>query len=238
VIGPPDFVGVGAQRCGTTWWFRTLLGHPQIRAPAGRHKELHFFNRFSITPMRDADVEGYYERLWRKRGQVAGEWTPRYMSDPWTPPLLKRVAPDAKLLVLLRDPIERYRSGVAHRLRDETDSPPEVVATDAIERGFYARHLRRLYEHFAPERVLVLQYERCVADGRAQYRRTLEFLGVDAGHEPEGLDEPRGRSTQGGRPLSTELGRQLREWLEPDVEELSRLVPELDVALWPSFSGG
>ena len=44
--GPPDFIGVGTQRSGTTWWFQTLLGHPQIRPPRGRRKELHFFDRF------------------------------------------------------------------------------------------------------------------------------------------------------------------------------------------------
>ena len=76
--GPPDFIGVGTQRSGTTWWFRTLLGHPQIRPPRGRRKELHFFDRFCTRELGDGDIAEYHELFPRLPGQIAGEWTPRY----------------------------------------------------------------------------------------------------------------------------------------------------------------
>ena len=59
--GPPDFIGVGTQRSGTTWWFQTLLGHPQIRPPRGRRKELHFFDRFCAQELQAADIAAYHE---------------------------------------------------------------------------------------------------------------------------------------------------------------------------------
>ena len=55
--GPPDFIGVGAQRSGTTWWFGTMLGHPQIAPPRERKKELHFFNRFRAREMTGVELE-------------------------------------------------------------------------------------------------------------------------------------------------------------------------------------
>ena len=236
-IGPPDFVGVGSQRCGTTWWFRTLLHHPQIRPPRGRTKELHFFDRFCAAEMRDADVAGYHERFPRGPGQIAGEWTPRYMGDVWTPRLLRRAAPEARLLVLVRDPIERYRSAIVHRRTSEPPRPPELVSSDAVERGRYAAHLTRLHAHFDPAQILVLQYERCRIDGPEQYRRTLRFLGVDDGHEPEGLERPRGTTTEAQKePLWPDLEQALRAVLEPDVARLAQIVPDLDVGLWPNFA--
>ena len=120
--GPPDFIGVGTQRSGTTWWFQTLLGHPQIRPPRGRRKELHFFDRFCAQELRDADIAEYHELFPRRPGQIAGEWTPRYMHDFWTPRLIARAAPEAKLLIMFRDPVERFRSGVPHRLSRSPDA--------------------------------------------------------------------------------------------------------------------
>jgi hypothetical protein len=45
-VAPPDFVGVGAQKAGTTWWYTLLSSHPGVHAPPGRRKELHYFDRF------------------------------------------------------------------------------------------------------------------------------------------------------------------------------------------------
>jgi hypothetical protein len=235
--GPPDFVGVGTQRSGTTWWFETLLGHPQIRAPRGKRKEQHFFDRFCAQELTDADIAAYHERFPRRPGQIAGEWTPRYMHDFWTPRLIARAAPDAKLLIMLRDPIERFRSGVPHRLSRTPGSRMEAVTADAIERGRYATQLARVLASHDAERILILQYEKCVADPGAQYRRTLTFLGVDPEHEHDGLQRRRG-TTQASRkqPLWDDLMAGLHATLEPEVARLAEMTPEIDVSLWPNFA--
>lgn len=235
--GPPDFVGVGTQRSGTTWWFETLLGHPQIRGPKGRRKEQHFFDRFCTVELTDADIADYHARFPRKPGQVAGEWTPRYMHDFWTPRLIARAAPAAKLLIMFRDPIERFRSGVPHRLSRTPDARLEAATADAIERGRYATQLRRVLACHDAARILILQYEKCVADPAGQYRRTLQFLGVDPEHRHGGFERQRG-TTQASRkqPLWTDLMDGLRATLEPEVARLAELAPEIDVSLWPNFA--
>jgi Sulfotransferase domain len=235
--GPPDFIGVGTQRSGTTWWFEMLLGHPRIRPPRGRRKELHFFDRFGGRELTDADVAAYHELFPRRPRQVAGEWTPRYMHDFWTPPLLARAAPEAKLLVMFRDPIERFRSGVPHRISRTPNARIEAATADAIERGRYATQLRRVLACHDESKLLILQYEKCVADPAGQLRRTLRFLGVDDSYRHEGFQEQRG-TTQAARkqPLPAGLVEGLQATLEPEVARLATMTPEIDVSLWRNFA--
>jgi hypothetical protein len=237
VTGPPDFIGVGTQRSGTTWWFRMLCSHPQIRSPRDRRKEQHYFDQFGARQMTDADVAAYHDLFPRRPGVMAGEWTPRYMRDCWTPVLLRRAAPEARLLVMLRDPIERYRSGIPHRLGRHPDRRVEALAVDAAERGRYAMQLERLREHFPDEQILVLQYERCRQDPVGEYGRTLRFLGAPEGHRPEDFDRTRGTSTAPVKePLLPHIVASLQALLTPDVRRLADLVPDLDLSLWPHFS--
>jgi len=175
--GPPDFVGVGALGSGTGWWHAMLLAHPEIRPPRARRRALHYFDRFCAQELTDADVAAYHERFPRRRGTITGEWTGRYMFDAWTPPLLHRAAPGAKLIAMLSDPIERYRAifteRLAKRAEDET-----IYMADVVDRRSYAGQVARLRRFYDPERILVLQFEQCRRDPLTQYRRTLEFLEV------------------------------------------------------------
>src|SRR5208282_5309941 len=100
-------------------------------------------------------------------GTVIGEWTPDYLSYPWVAPLLAEVAPEAKILVLVRDPVERFRSGLTFRLQMGAPRDSATVS-DAVRQGFYARHLRRFQEHFPGDQILVLQYEQRRTDPGAQ----------------------------------------------------------------------
>jgi hypothetical protein len=213
-----------------------MAAHPAIRTPHRGRKELHFFDEFSLRPMTEEDVARYHQWFPRREGQLAGEWTPRYMRDFWTPPLLRRAAPDTRLLVMLRDPIERFRSGVMHQLSRGFERRAEMLAIDAVERGRYALQLRRLLEFFDPQRILVIQYEQCIADAPAQYRRTARFLGVDEDEGQPEFAQARGTTTAPQkRELWPDLVRSLQVALEDDVRELMTLAPDLEVERWPHF---
>ena len=77
--GPPDFVGIGAQRCGTSWWYRGLEAHPGVARVKGRRKELHYFNRFWDGAVPEDMAAGYRALFPRPEGALVGEWTPRYL---------------------------------------------------------------------------------------------------------------------------------------------------------------
>jgi hypothetical protein len=234
--GPPDFVGVGVQKAGTSWWFSLLIAHPDVHYDAALPKELRFFDRFWREPFTPADAVAYARFFPRPPGGVAGEWTPRYLSDYWAPPLLAEAAPDAKILVLVRDPVERYRSGVTHDLQLGA-APHPSTAQHAFERGFYAAQLTRLFTHFPRERVLVLQYERCLADPWPELERTYRFVGVaDATWRPGDVDRRVNETKVAKVPLDERLRRELVARYADDVAHLFTLCPELDAALWPNFA--
>jgi hypothetical protein len=234
--GPPDFVGVGAQRAGTSWWFDLIAQHPSVASDAT--KELHYFDRFCFTPFSERDIHEYRRFFPRPASGITGEWTPRYMHDFWTPRLLARAAPEAKILVLLRDPIERYRSGftlVASTMRKRDPFTIPLRANDQLHRSLYFEQLTRLLEHFDRSQLLVLQYERCLGDPASQLRRTYEFLALDPpDHVPESIHDRIGRPRPSAE-LSEKLMRTLKDRLADDVSGLARTFGEIDLALWPNF---
>jgi hypothetical protein len=260
----PDYVGVGALGTPTDWWHRALLEHPDVEPRAPGERSLDFFAGFWSREMSEADVAAYRSRFPHGDGRVVGEWTPRYLFEPWTPLLLQRAAPEARLLVMLRDPVEVFRAKLGSQpyLRPRHE---DHGMGDATARGRYAAQLRNLWAHCARERTLVLQYERCLRDPEREYARMLGFLGLREDFRPRRFEPPtgqapsryrRGRRALGvarrrlsGRPVPArpargesprlwpEIERALLADLEPAVADLAALVGEaVDLALWPRFA--
>jgi Sulfotransferase family len=242
---PPDFVGIGAQRCGTTWWYEgAILAHPLVAVPHGRRKELHFFNRYWRDEV-ESDFATRYARFFpRPEGSITGEWTPTYMSDYWTVPLLREAAPEARYLIMLRDPVERYRSAIAPALtrsRARTDDMlSAIIASNAMLHSMYHGQVKRAFEILGRDRVLVLQYERCVEDPLGQMQRTQRFLRLEplkAMPEALGRHVPSGRGFEGEKPeLSARLRSGLAAALAHDVRQIAALCPEIDSGRWPHFA--
>lgn len=234
-IGPPDFVGVGTARSGTTWWDELIHAHPDVARPDGVAKELHYFDRFWQGECTDAEIAAYHAFFPRPGGKLAGEWTPGYMLDVWTPPLLARAAPDARLLVLLRDPLERFRSGrTLAENRLTIGAPPRAAANAGFQRGVYADQLLRLWKVFPRSRVLVLQYEQCVRDPRGQLRRTFAYLGLDPDAADAILVERVVNESRGPKVALTDAQQDmLIARYAPENRRLASLLPDdLDLGLW------
>ncbi len=246
-IGPPDFVILGAQKAGTTWWFRMIEAHPRVVQPAEQRPELHFFDRRWDTWPSAEELAAYQRYFPRPDGSLAGEKTPDYIDSPWVLPMLADAAPDVRVILLFRDPIERYLSGRAHAERAwdgsaiptarRTLADRRRVVAEAIDKGRYASQLEAARAAFTPGRVLALQYERCVMEPRVQIARTHAFLGLEP-HELTDAEiaRPRNRS-RGERPaIDPQHVDFLRALYRPEVERLGTLMPDLDLSLWPSFA--
>lgn len=232
--GPPDFVGVGVQGAGVAWWSRMLADHPQIEFSDPRARN--HFEAFCAQPMTDEDVAAYHAGFDPRPGVVTGEWSLRYAYDFWTAPLLARAAPEAKLLVLLRDPVQRMRAGLAHQNKAIARRKEHLSHADAIFRGRYGEQLRLLLEHFPRERLLVLQYERVLGDPAGEYARTCAHLGVDPAHRPSGLEGGPSDEDLTFDPWP-DLVEGIRGAFADDLEELMGIAPELDLSLWPDLAG-
>jgi hypothetical protein len=243
---PPDFVGIGAQRCGTTWWYQgAILAHPLVAVPHGRRKELHFFNRYWRDEV-ESDFATRYARYFpRPEGSLTGEWTPTYMSDYWIVPLLAEAAPEARHMIMLRDPVERYHSAIAPTLKRAHERTEHVlsaiIASNAVLHSMYYEQVKRAFEILGRDRVLVLQYERCVDDPLGQMQHTQRFLGLEpltAMPEALGRHVPSGRGFEGEKPeLSARLRSALASALADDVRQIAALCPEIDPGRWPHFAG-
>ncbi len=236
-IGPPDYIGIGVQKAGTTFWWKLIARHPQV---VGELKETHQLTRLGWRPMFEADRESYYRFFPRPEGTITGEWTPRYMSVPGVVETMKAVAPEAKLLVQLRDPVERYRSGVGQwqKRKENRGKSLNLWAgrKDAYARSFYAFSLSRYVEAFGRDRVLILQFEQCLADPAGQYLRTLEFLGLQEWLPDESiLGKPVNVSKKRPSPKALDEPADLVETFEEDVRQLLAMAPDFDLSLWPNF---
>jgi hypothetical protein len=241
--GPPDFVIIGAQKSGTTWWQGLVEGHLQVVRPPAQRRELHFFDHFWDRWPTEAQLERYQRYFPRPAGNLAGEKTPGYLYQPWVAPMLARAAPEAKLIVLMRDPVDRYVSGLGLLKRSGVlkgqvgageVGTREHRIVEAMDRGLYATQLTWWLGHFPRPRFLLLQYERCVADPQGQLSRTFEFLGLP--DQPASAAEIARMRKKGPEqvPLAADMRRLLAEYYAADIARLGDFMPDLDTGLWRS----
>jgi sulfotransferase family protein len=236
-VGPPDFVGIGARNSGTGWWMDLILLHPGVTHRSDLHRSLHFFDRFGSTRCTPSMVDQYRGWFPRRAGRMTGEWTSEYLEYPWVPEVLHRAAPDTRLLLILRDPVERMRSSIDYPLFKGLPLTGPRLA-DAVRPGFYHRLLGPWFEVFDPSQFLILQYEKCVADVDAQLTLTFDYLGLTPYHsseteQPPSPESPRLRDRGN---LDAEVKERLVDLYTPDVSELVGALPQLDVSVWPNFA--
>lgn len=183
-MGLPDFVIIGAHKCGTTSLHYYLQFHPEIVT-----SDLKETNFFSIDEYWNKGIE-WYQSHFRGGGRVCGEASPSYTmypKYPLAPERLHSIAPEAKLIYLVRDPLERLLSHYLDVVKggQETRSFGEVVESLTAEDtlvsfGCYAMQLERYLRYFPCDRILVLSAEDLKNNRRDILRRVFSFLGVDA----------------------------------------------------------
>ena len=244
-IQPPDFIGIGAQKAGTSWWHELITSHPEVYdgmhmvgqvSPSYKRKEHHFFNRFCKQEFTDEDALEYSRWTARPNGMLAGEFTPAYLPKHWSALLIKKSAPNARLLVMLRDPIDRFVSGMRQMARQT----PKLTALDAevhYYRGLYCRQLQAWLRVFPRSQLLILQYEKCKLDPETELRRTFDFIGLD--FRPSSSFNFKKKINRTFNRKSFSLGethrRSLVESYRDDVRQLLETFPEIDGSLWKHF---
>jgi hypothetical protein len=184
-----DFIGIGAQRTGTSWTYACLYEHPEICAPI---KEIHFFSR-----PRYAEGLSWYDAHFKKckEGQKVGEFSTSYLYSEEAPERIKSAYPDAKIIAIIRNPITRAVSQYGNAVKGgeipETMTFEEYYTTEksVLEQGRYAEQLARYYEHFDASQILVLIHEDAKADPQAFIQKIYAFLGVDATFVPSMLHD-------------------------------------------------
>lgn len=243
----PAWLGIGAQRSGTTWFTDLLLQHPQVGLGRPQRKELHHLTPSLVVGSR-ADLEEAYLDCFRGLPGKPGEFTPAYLRCLWLPPIVRRLCrPDVVLLALLRDPIERFVSAMRHyrRLPSYPGKDPaalrewaRMVGAEVQWGGMYATQLGAWAEVFPRSCIIVEQYEQVVVDPQSTVARVWAALGLDTGVALQDVDRPSSTSSGSGRTWSWDLLPGFRGALHEAYQpEVARLETEwgIDRGLWPNF---
>jgi hypothetical protein len=204
----PDFLIIGAPKAGTTALHRALLPHPQLYlSPV---KEPKFFLGDGSAPPRGqrgpGDAHSAREWIWRRAdyealfdgappGACRGESTPFYLYDRGAHLRIATLIPDAKLIVVVRDPVERAYSNWVHAWSDGLEPIDDFAAACAAEDervaagwapfwhytrlGRYGEQLEHLFRHFPREQVHVLRYKDLVDEPRSSLNDICAFLGIE-----------------------------------------------------------
>ncbi|MFV0525270.1 MAG: sulfotransferase family protein [Acidimicrobiales bacterium] len=253
----PDYLIIGTKRGGTTSLARWLLDHPQVQSlfPARETRKGTYY--FDVNYARG---EAWYRshfptRVAHARAEVragrplqVGEATPYYLHHPHAPVRARRLAPDARIIALLRNPVDRAHGHWAERHRQGVETldfdaalaaePGRLAGEEArmlvdpsyvsfahqhfsyVDQGRYARGLERWMTAYPEEQLMVVRSEDLYADPMAVYREVLVFLGLDD-HRPDALVAWNNRSRDD---LPPETRAHLTDLLAPDVAATEALL--------------
>lgn len=248
----PDFLVVGAQRCGTTSLFRALEQHPQVVRPT-LNKGINYFDMNyhrgerwyrSHFPLAFTAQRRTGHRLPTATFEASGY----YMFHPLAPDRIARDLPDARIVAMLRDPVERAYSAWKHESARGFDqmSFEEAVAQESqrtigerdrmlddpkfqsfacrhhsyTARGHYAAQLERFYDRFPATNIHVVYSETFFAEPEHEFDRLTGFLGIEPA---AGLNFDQHNARPSG-PMPGRTREVLTEIYWAEADELERLV--------------
>jgi hypothetical protein len=248
----PAIVILGAQKAGTSSLFTCLSEHPDVLSPT--EKEVHYFD-LNFARGREWYRAHFPHRSapstsGRSRGpaQLTLEASPYYLFHPAVPERLHSVLPDAKLIVMLRNPVNRAYSHYWHEYERGFERLPLRAALAAeedrlrgeaaklladvryrsfahqhysyVSRGLYVEQVRAWFARFPSGRFLFVKSEQLFADPEAQMARVLRFVGLP----PENGMRPRPVNAGRYPPMDRELRESLTEYYDPHNRQLGELL--------------
>lgn len=240
----PDFIIIGAQKCGTSTFYHQMRKHPDILLP--RKKELHFFDDHYQLGLE------WYLRFFahpRYPGQsyCTGEASPFYFFHPLVPQRISETFPEIKLILLLRNPVSRAYSQYQHMkrkgrlslsfehciqleeqvlsgrkeqfLNNENHSDLMYRRFSFLARSRYAEQLAEWYRFFQPQQLLILRSEDYFSAPQVALNTAFRFLGLDSFD----IDIRKEHVVSDYPPMNPETRKKLLEYFIPHNKLLARM---------------
>lgn len=228
----PAWLGIGAQRSGTTWLTDLLVQHPGVGLGTNGRKEQQALQKVARGVLDERD----YAALFPADGLHRGDFTPRYLNNAAVPAVAERLLPPhAPVVAILRDPVERLASALRRRTKLRNPWPYEAAFAYAQWSGMYAQQLAVWERAVGRDRMVVLTYEAVREDPATGCRAIWSRLGLP----PVDL-------ANAARPSSSSAGDVTWRWPDGARESLvtlyERQLDELEqrwavrTDLWPSFT--
>ena len=251
----PDFIIIGAQKCGTTSLYRNLVKHPQILESFT--KEVHYFdlnyqkNYAWYKAHFPLQLWHWIKDLFSGSKSITGEASPYYIYHPHAARRTAQAIPHVKLIVILRNPVDRAYSEYQHQrrvnfepeasfekaiemekqrlggeleklLEDESYRSYEHQRHSYVSRGLYARQLKEWFSCFPMNQFLILKSEDFFTEPESVFRKICRFLDI-AEWAPEQTRKYHAGNYQG---LSEEERKKLESFFSSHNEELYTLIKE------------
>ena len=243
----PTFLLIGTQKGGTTSLYSYLASHPQVSASIIH--EIHYFS-FNYNCGERWYRAHFLPPWWlRSRGLQVGEASTSYLFIPWVPARVAAFAPDLKLIVMLRNPVDRAYSHYKMSVRQgrETLSFEKAIALESerlqrerglfgpdkafaqgtshrvhsyLLRGHYAEQLERWFAHFPHQQILILESEKFFFEPERLYTKVQAFLGLPEYH----LSTYHRFNAGGSSSIDPEVGTRLTDYFAPHNTRLSDLL--------------
>ncbi|MFO8041105.1 MAG: sulfotransferase [Sodalinema sp.] len=192
----PKFIIIGAAKSGTSALYSYLASHPNV-LPAVV-KEINFWShRFQYgLPWYQSHFPAISQEIAKQQGLITGEASPSYFAHPEAPQRIKQAYPDIRLIVSLRNPVDRTISHYYDRVRRGQEMRPLDVAIyeslagnpsqstsvefvpDYLRESCYGANLTAWYSHFEPEQIYVLKSEELLNQPAATSQSVFEYLGL------------------------------------------------------------
>jgi hypothetical protein len=197
----PAFIGIGGQRCGSTWLFNVLKEHPSIQT--AKEKEVHFFSYYHHF--------GYewYESQFRKHNQekIFGEFSTSYLYDNQVPLRILKYNPEIKIIVCIRNPIERAISHHRHEIQGNRISKTKLSFEQAIDKnpsyltyGLYFDALEYWLKIFSLEQIHTVVFDDIINEPEKVVLKLYQYLRIDYRYRPTNINK---KINQSVIPLST-----------------------------------
>ncbi len=177
-----DFVGVGVSKSATTWVAKMLAQHPHIYIPP--NKELHYFN--GRSGKYDPRLQHLKNIFGHKENTINGEFTPRYIISSTAIKRLKHHFPAIKLIICLRNPLERaisqYKYFFYEKKKENITSFPQAIDKfyydDYVEKSLYHKHIKYIFNKFPRNQIKIIWYKDIQNKPDRVLEDLLKFIGA------------------------------------------------------------
>jgi Sulfotransferase domain len=172
----PDFLYIGTSKAGSTWLFNALSVHPDVWLPS--NKGLYFFDAHY-----DRGLDWYRQQFEGADGRAVGEFSHSYLSSPEAPGHIAAYSSSMRLLVCLREPVDRAFSDYLDLVKNNGFTGSFTAATEQyprlLDRGRYATHLSRYLEHFPATQLHIGLFDDLKSGPQEYADEVYDFLGID-----------------------------------------------------------
>jgi hypothetical protein len=185
-----SFLGIGAEKSASSWIFACLYEHPEICIPV---KEFNFFTEESLYTQ-GLDFYNTFYNTRCKNPKIVGEYSTEYLSSEIAPKRIYNDFPDVKLIVCLRNPIDRafsnYMNDIMAGAIDSSKAFSDLMhEREYLSKGNYKNHLERYLEIFPREQIYISLYDDIQSDAKKFIKKLFQFLNVNDTFIPKAIDK-------------------------------------------------